>query len=98
MTAMISRVNQPQKSKNGGYYQKIEMITKPDNVWCYTYVSQENYNFDRWEKVIESPHGIWVENLQWQNEHKKIVDADSRVIFHNRKHEKRNPIDQMELF
>ena len=88
MTAMISRVNQPQKSKNGGYYQKIEMITQPDRTWCFTYVSPENFNWQRWEKVINAPHGIYVSNLKWKNESKKMIDADSKVTFNNKKYER----------
>ena len=97
MTAMISKVNPPQQSKNGGTYQKIEMITQPDNIWCYTYVDSSNFNFERWEKVIEAPQGIWVTCLEWYDEIKKQVDADSKVVFHNRKYEKRNPIAQLTL-
>ena len=98
MIALVSRVNPPQQSKKGGFYQKIEMILKPENTWCYTYISSTNHNFGRWEKIVNSPHSIWVENVQWKDECKRMIDADSRVIYHNRKHEKRNPIDQLELF
>ena len=98
MKALVSCVNPPQESKSGGYYQKIEMILKPENTWCYTYVSSSNHNFERWEKIIDAPHGIWVENLTWLDEDKKQINADSRVIYHNGKYERRNPIDQMELF
>ena len=98
MTALISKVNPPRESKNGGVYQKIEMITKPDNIWTYTYVSPENYNWERWQKIVDAPHGIYVSNLQWKDESKRMIDADSKVIFNNIKYEKRNPIDQLELF
>ena len=36
--------------------------------------------------------------VEWKDECKKMIDADSRVIFHNGKYERRNPIDQIELF
>ena len=97
MTALVSKVNPPQQSKNGGYYQKIEMITKPDNIWTYTYVSPEYHNWQRWEKIVDAPHGIYVSNLKWKDESKKMIDADSNVIFKNVKYEKRNPIAQLTL-
>ena len=97
MTALVSKVNPPTQSKSGGVYQKIEFIIQPDKTWCYTYVSQEHYNWERWEKVIAAPHSIWVTNISWKDEDKKIIDADSKVIFHNKKYERRNPIDQLEL-
>ena len=95
MTALVSKVNPPRQSNSGGVYQKIEMITKPDNIWTYTYVSPEYHNWIRWEKVVDAPHGIYVTNLQWKDEAKKMIDADSPVIFNNRKYEERYPIDQL---
>ena len=97
MTALVSKVNPPQQSNSGGVYQKIEFITKPDNTWCYTYASPEYHNWQRWEKVINAPHGIYVSNLKWKNESKKMIDADSKVIFNNKKYERRNPIAQLTL-
>ena len=96
---MISKVHPSKVSNDGEHtYRKIEMILKPEETWCYTYISESNYNWDRWEKVIDAPHGIWVEQLDWHDECKKIIDADSKIIFHNRKYDRRNPIDQLELF
>ena len=97
MTALVSRISPPLKSKSGGIYQKIEMITQPDRTWCFTYVSPENFNWQRWEKVINAPHGIYVSNLKWKNEFEKMIDADSKVIFNNKKYERRNPIAQLTL-
>ena len=97
MIAQVSRVLPPQQSKSGGTYQKIEFITQPDNVWCYTYLDPSNFNFNRWEKVIEAPHGIWVTCLKWKNEIKRMIDADSPIAFHRAKYEKQNPISQLEL-
>ena len=97
MTALISKVNPPQQSKSGGLYQKIEMITQPERKWCFTYVSPEYQNWERWEKVIDAPHGIYVSNLKWKNEAEKMIDADSKVIFNNKKYERRNPIAQLTL-
>ena len=97
MTALISKINPPRESKKGGVYQKIEMITQPDRIWCFTYVSPENFNWQRWEKVIDAPHGIYVSNLRWKDESKKMIDADSKVIFNNKKYERRNPIAQLTL-
>ena len=56
MTAMISKISPPLKSKSGGVYQKIEFITKPFNTWGYTYVSPENYNFENFGKT-------WVDTM-----------------------------------
>ena len=97
MIALVSKVNPPQKGKDGGVYQKIEMITKPGNVWCFTYASPENFNWERWEKVIDAPHGIYVSNIRWKDETNRVIDADSPVIFNNKKYEKRTPIDQLTL-
>ena len=97
MTALVSKVNPPQQSNNGGVYQKIEMITQPEKTWCFTYVSPENFNWQRWEKVVDAPHGIFVSNLRWKDEAKRMIDADSKVIFNNKKYERRNPIDQLTL-
>ena len=97
MIALISKVNPPRQSNNGGVYQKIEMITQPDRKWCFTYVSPENFNWQRWEKVIDAPHGIYVSNIRWKDETNRVIDADSKVIFKNVKYEKRNPIEQLTL-
>ena len=97
MTALVSKVNPPTQSNSGGYYQKIEFYTEPEHIWCYTYVSPEYQNWERWEKVIDAPHGIYVSNLKWKDESKKIIDADSKVIFNNKKYERRNPIAQLTL-
>ena len=98
MTAQVSKVNPPRKGKNGGIYQKIELLIQPENYWTYTYVSTGHYNGERWQKIIDAPQGVWVEQLEWKDEAKRLIDADSKVIFHNRKYEKQNPIDQMTLF
>ena len=97
MTALVSKINPPRESIIGGVYQKIEFIIQPDKTWCYTYVSPEYQNWERWEKVIDAPHGIYVSNLKWKDESKKMIDADSKVIFNNKKYERRNPIDQLTL-
>ena len=97
MTALVSKVNSPIQSKSGGYYQKIEFYLEPEHFWCFTYVSEQYHNWERWEKVIDAPHGIYVSNLKWKNESEKMIDADSKVIFNNKKYERRNPIDQLTL-
>ena len=97
MTALVSKVNPPTQSNSGGVYQKIEFITKPDNTWCYTYASPEYHNWQRWEKIINAPHGIYVSNIKWKDEAKRMIDADSPVIFNNKKYEKRTPLAQLTL-
>ena len=95
MTALVSRISPPLKSKSGGVYQKIEMITQPDKIWGYTYVCPEHFNFERWENVIAAPHGVWVTNISWKDEAKKIFDADSKIMFHNAK--RNRAVSQLEL-
>ena len=90
MIALVSKVNPPQQSNNGGYYQKIEFYTQQDHKLCYTYVSPEYHNWERWEKIINAPHGIYVSNINWKDETKRMIDADSPVIFNNKKYEKLN--------
>ena len=98
MIAQVSSVSRLLKSKKNGHYYKISFYTVPDHVHSHTYISEENYNFERWEKVIQAPHGVYVSNLKWKNETGKLIDADSKVIFNNKKYERRNPIDQLTLF
>ena len=97
MTALVSKVNPPTQSNNGGYYQKIEFYLEPEHRWCFTYVSEQYHNWERWKNIIDAPHGIYVSNLKWKNETDKLIDADSKVIFNNKKYERRNPIDQLTL-
>tara|TARA_Y100001970_G_C14151741_1_gene813095 strand:- start:418 stop:711 length:294 start_codon:yes stop_codon:yes gene_type:complete len=95
MTAQVSKISPPLKSKSGGVYQKIEFITKPFNTYGYTYISPENYNFENWKPIIESPNGVWVQNINWKDEARNLIDADSKVIFH--KHKRNQAVTQLDL-
>ena len=97
MTAQVSSVSPLLKGKKNGYYYKISFYTVPEHVYSHTYINRENNNFERWEKIIDAPHGIYVSNLRWKDEANRVIDADSKVIFKNVKYEKRNPIDQLTL-
>ena len=86
MNALVSKIHPPKVSNNGGTFYKIEFITQPDKEWTFTYVSPSMNNFDRWEDIINAPHGIWVSQLQYKDWNgKQIIDADSPVIFYNKK-------------
>ena len=87
MTAQISKVHPPKLNAKGDTYIKVEMITKPDNVWGYTYVCPEHYNFGRWEDMLDH-QGVWIKNVSWKDEGKNLFDADSKVYYHKLKRNK----------
>ena len=95
MTAQISKIHPPKVSKKGGTYIKVEFITKPFNEWGYTYVCPDKYNFGNWEDKLEH-QGCFVQNLDWKDKAKRIIDADSKVMYQNSKKYKAEM--QMNLF
>ena len=95
MTAQISKVHPPKVNPKGDTYIKVELITKPDNVWGYTYVCPQNYNFDRWEDMLDH-QGVWIKNISWKDEASGLFDADSNVIYYKNKRNK--VFSQLSLF
>jgi len=87
MTAQISKVHPAKVNANGDTYFKVEFITKPFNTWGYTYVYPENYNFRNWKDIINH-QGAWVTNINWKDEEDRLIDADSKVIYHKLKRNK----------
>ena len=87
MTAQLSKVHPPKVNAKGDTYFKVEFITKPFNTWGYTYLCPENYNFRNWEDIINH-QGVWVTNINWKDEEGRLIDADSRVIYHKLKRNK----------
>ena len=96
MTAQLSKVHPPKVNAIGVTYIKLELITQPDKVWGYTYICPEHYNFGNWEDKLDH-QGVWVKNVSWKNEEKKIFDADSKVVFYKDKYNKYIAVRQLEL-
>ena len=95
MTALLSKIHPPKVNAKGDTYIKVELITQPDKVWGITYLCPENYNFGNWEEKLEH-QGVWVKNISWLNEEKKIFDADSKVTFYKDKYNNK-VVSQLEL-
>ena len=87
MTAQLSKVHPPKVNAKGDTYFKVEFITKPFNTWGYTYLCPENYNFRNWEDILND-QGAWVTNISWKDEESRLIDADSKVIYHKLKRNK----------
>jgi len=96
MTALLSKVHPPKVNAKGDTYIKVELITQPDKVWGYTFVCPEHYNFGNWEEKLNH-QGVWVKNISWYNQKKKIFDADSKVAFYKDKYNINKVVSQLEL-
>ena len=87
MTAQLSKIHPPKINAKGVTYIKVEFITKPFNTWGYTYLYPEHYNFRNWEDKLDH-QGAWVTNINWKDEEDRLIDADSKVIYHKLKRNK----------
>ena len=95
MTAQLSKVHPPKVNAKGDTYFKVEFITKPFNTWGCTYLCPDNYNFKNWEDILNH-QGVWVTNISWKDEEDRLIDADSKVIYHKLKRNK--VFSQLSLF
>lgn len=77
MTNYILTGIERRESKYGGHIIQVNLMDF-EGVSYKTYLDPKNFNYKRWERVLNGPGGCIVSDLNIKNQNKKIINADSK--------------------
>lgn len=77
MVGQVHKIHPIKKSRNGNLFIRVEFMLD-DGVWAKTDLVPGFANYSKWKPVLKSGVGTVIKNLNYKNEAKSEIDADSK--------------------